>query len=323
EVDEDGSIQFDAFENDIGTGLTLTTVSNPGNGTVDFPSPSSALFTYTPNADFAGQDSFIYTVRDEQGREATATVNITVRDDDISGSAADAQQITTGQLFASELDGDFDADYFSLDLSTTNGTVFALTLGGDAAGEAELFIRPAGGQAIVESGADGQIIYAPDNDATTLDFVVATNTSVPNDPAVDDYTIIVNETLPDPDLPAAENTPLHVNLSGDGVWSTNDSAVSYLATIDEGSDTDWIGLWLDVGQTVRLQLSDTGDDPFDADLRIRNEFGDIVTQSFAAGDEDFTFSAVSGSGQYYLEVFVLGSPLATMGTYELTVTDIV
>ncbi|MEP5566377.1 MAG: retention module-containing protein, partial [Halioglobus sp.] len=58
--------------------LTVTGNTQPTNGTVTVNPDGS--FTYTPNENFDGSDSFEYTITDGEGGSDTATVNITVTD---------------------------------------------------------------------------------------------------------------------------------------------------------------------------------------------------------------------------------------------------
>jgi hypothetical protein len=62
--------------NDSGTGLTVQTWGSASHGTVSGNSDGS--FTYTPNAGYAGSDSFTYTATDPFSQTASATINITV-----------------------------------------------------------------------------------------------------------------------------------------------------------------------------------------------------------------------------------------------------
>jgi CshA-type fibril repeat protein len=55
--------------------LTLEGVTNPKNGTVTF---ANGIVTFTPSADFVGEASFDYTVKDSKGATATATFKVTV-----------------------------------------------------------------------------------------------------------------------------------------------------------------------------------------------------------------------------------------------------
>lgn len=59
-----------------GDGLTVGFVSGRNSGTLNLNSNGS--FTYTPNANFSGTDSFTYTVSDGHGSVVTATASITV-----------------------------------------------------------------------------------------------------------------------------------------------------------------------------------------------------------------------------------------------------
>ena len=59
-----------------GDALTVTANTNPLNGIVSVA--ATGAFTYTPDADFNGSDSFGYTISDGNGGTATATVGITV-----------------------------------------------------------------------------------------------------------------------------------------------------------------------------------------------------------------------------------------------------
>ena len=60
-----------------GDALTVTAVTQPTNGVL--VSNGDGGFTYTPDTDYFGPDSFTYTISDGKGGMATATVNITVR----------------------------------------------------------------------------------------------------------------------------------------------------------------------------------------------------------------------------------------------------
>jgi len=76
---EDVPVLIDVLMNDTnvdGDNLFLETVSVPLNGVVDIN--SNGTVTYTPNSDFNGNDSFVYSVSSESGDVDTATVYITV-----------------------------------------------------------------------------------------------------------------------------------------------------------------------------------------------------------------------------------------------------
>lgn len=62
--------------NDSGREITVTSYTQPSNGTVVVNPDGS--YTYTPNDGFAGTDTFTYTITDEYGETRTATVTITI-----------------------------------------------------------------------------------------------------------------------------------------------------------------------------------------------------------------------------------------------------
>ena len=76
---EDMAVSGNVLTNDTdadGTTLTATLGASPTNGTVALASNGS--FTYTPNADFNGTDSFTYTANDGAAASNVATVTIAV-----------------------------------------------------------------------------------------------------------------------------------------------------------------------------------------------------------------------------------------------------
>jgi hypothetical protein len=79
-VAEDGpatavAVRANDFTVPGGGGLTVTAVTQPAHGTVTL---TGGVVEYTPGPDDFGPDSFTYTVTDEHGVTATATVQVTV-----------------------------------------------------------------------------------------------------------------------------------------------------------------------------------------------------------------------------------------------------
>jgi len=108
-----------------GDPLSTTLVTGTSNGAVNLP--ANGDFTYTPNADFEGTDTFTYQLADGQGGTDNATVTITVTRvnqppdarNDTFGSffpgGPGAPNILTGNLFGDNGDGpdsDPDGDTF-------------------------------------------------------------------------------------------------------------------------------------------------------------------------------------------------------------------
>ena len=70
-----GSALVDVLANDTGVGLSLTSVTAPGNGTA---AVQDGKVLYTPQAGYVGADAFSYTATDINGQTATASVAATV-----------------------------------------------------------------------------------------------------------------------------------------------------------------------------------------------------------------------------------------------------
>jgi hypothetical protein len=72
--------------NDVGTGLTVISNTTPGHGTATVS--ADGAYVYTPAIGFVGTDTFQYTLKDQAGSTASATVTITVSQISTSFTAA-------------------------------------------------------------------------------------------------------------------------------------------------------------------------------------------------------------------------------------------
>ncbi|MGF1547930.1 MAG: choice-of-anchor C family protein, partial [Thiotrichales bacterium] len=78
-TDEDKPVTFNVLGNDTdvdGDSLSVESFTQPSHGTVT--KHPDGTFTYTPNADYNGADSFTYVVTDGKGGTSTATVSLSV-----------------------------------------------------------------------------------------------------------------------------------------------------------------------------------------------------------------------------------------------------
>ena len=122
---------FSRTINDLdGDSLTVNTtpVTNVSNGTLVLN--ANGTFTYTPNANFNGTDSFVYQISDGNGGLATATATINVDAvNDAPTAVNDTISINEGAAITNlnilGNDSDLDGDTISLSSvpSATNGTV--------------------------------------------------------------------------------------------------------------------------------------------------------------------------------------------------------
>ena len=162
-TDEDNPVVIDILSNDRdvdGDGLTVTTVTNGANGTA-FLSGDGTV-TYTPAADFNGNDVFSYTLIDNNGGEAIAEVkvtvnavndsprstgieNITVEEDapesiiDLFSAFEDVENVDSDLTYT--IEGNSNPGLFSnLSIDGANGT-FNLRYEPNAHGSAEIKVR--------------------------------------------------------------------------------------------------------------------------------------------------------------------------------------
>ena len=109
-TNEDTAVTFNVLTNDSdadGDTLTVSGNTQPTNGTVTAVLPSGS-FTYTPNANYNGPDSFTYTVTDGQDSStATVTITVTAVNDppvSISGTATTPEETAVTILVATDID---------------------------------------------------------------------------------------------------------------------------------------------------------------------------------------------------------------------------
>ena len=108
------------------TSFTFAIVSQGANGTA---SVVGGQLVYTPNADFNGADSFIYSATDSGGLSVNGTASVTVisvndapvANDDSYGTESNTP-LTTGNVLANDTDVDGDAlSVSAVDVGTVNG----------------------------------------------------------------------------------------------------------------------------------------------------------------------------------------------------------
>ncbi|MFK8031357.1 MAG: Ig-like domain-containing protein, partial [Gammaproteobacteria bacterium] len=138
----------DVDEGDSVIGSTLTLVSTPDDGDV---SVDSGEFTYTPDENFFGTDTFTYTIKDQSNATsnvATVTVNVSGVNDSPTAvnDAATTDEDTSVTIDVTDNDSDIDG---SLDSSTLS-----------------IVAQPSQGSVQVEGG---QLVYTPDANLNGVD----------------------------------------------------------------------------------------------------------------------------------------------------------
>ena len=120
-VDEESSVTIEVTANDTRVDAnSLSLSSNPANGVAEIDGNS---INYSPNADFAGTDSFSYGVTGEDGSGLTATVTITVNNiNDAPVAQPDSYTLVEDNLLSlalGENDTDIDSAIASFEILGT------------------------------------------------------------------------------------------------------------------------------------------------------------------------------------------------------------
>lgn len=244
-VNEDsGANVFDVLANDTGDSLSITSVTQGMNGSVTF---TAASVTYTPNANFHGNDSFTYTVTDSNAASDTATVFVVVSNvNDAPVATADAyamDQDTVLNIAAPGVlgnDSDVDGDSLTAILGTnvTNGS---LTLNPDGS----FTYTPNPGFAGIDS-----FTYTAHDGTTGSSSVTVTITVADTQPPTITASVAVSSLWP----------PNHdlVDVGLTYTATDNSSGVTTSVTVysdeDDGATPDAVGSLL-----LRAERSGTGD----------------------------------------------------------------
>ena len=230
---------IDVLANDTdpeGNTLTVTAVSTPTNGTAAVGT-GGANVTYTPNTNFAGTDSFTYTISDGHGNTATGTVAVTVNN---TAPVANAQSDSTNANTAfaitlSGTDANGDALTFAIATPPINGTLGAIGTPSCTAGSctasvtytpaanysgAESFTFTVNDGTVNSSAATVSITIINQPPTATADTVTVAKNSSSN--VID---VLANDT--DPEGNTLTVTAVSTPTSGTAVVGTGGAYVTY------------------------------------------------------------------------------------------------
>ncbi len=187
---------------DVDTGDTLTysitTAQQPTKGTVVITDSATGAYTYTPNLNANGADSFTYTVKDQNGGTATGTINVNitpVNDDPVAGN---------GTLTVTEDTPKPGTLPQATDVDTGDTLTYSITTAQ----------QPTKGTVVITDSATGAYTYTPNlnangadsftytvkdqNGGTATGTINVNITPVNDDPVAGNGTLTVTEDTPKP-----------------------------------------------------------------------------------------------------------------------------
>jgi VCBS repeat-containing protein len=299
-VDEDGNLTKNAADgvlaNDTdadGDSLTMTVVDQPDHGTLDINDDGS--FTYTPNADYHGTDTFTYKANDGTHDSAEATVTITinpVEDDPVA--AADSFQVpVNGQLIVNAANGvlanDTDADDDTITAAAvTDPAHGTLTLNADGSFEYEPEADYHGTDTFTYKANDGS------NDSSVVTVTIDVN-SLP-EAVDDDYSTTMDTQLV---VAAAEGLLVNDNdADGDSLTFTivTQPAHGTLTTETDGSFTYTPATGYHGADSFTYTLNDGYGDSVEATVTLTvNAIPAVADDSYSVNeDEELAIDAAGG-----------------------------
>ncbi|NET71731.1 MAG: tandem-95 repeat protein, partial [Sphaerospermopsis sp. SIO1G2] len=263
-TDEDTTVEIDVLGNDVDTNFDISSVqigSNPNNGTVSVN--STGTISYTPNSNYAGADSFTYTVQDEDGLVSNvANVDITVNPiNDLPVANNDSAVTQQGEnITITVLNNDSDVEN-GIDVTTV-----------------QIVNNPENGTVSVDE-TTGEITYAPNSDFFGNDSftytVTDTDSGTSNVATVD---ILVNPnqdnntppTANDDNVSTEQNSALVINVLGNDEDAENNIDVTTVE-VDSNPENGTVSVDETTGEITYLPNNDfIGNDSFTYRVRDRN-----------------------------------------------------
>ena len=234
-TDEDTAVSGNVLSNDTdadaGDTLTATVTAGVSDGSLEF-NETTGDFTYTPDADFNGTDSFTYEASDGNGGTSAATVTITV-DPVNDGPVADNDSATTNEDVAVSVDvltNDTDIDTPELTIASIDEVV--------------------GGMAIID---EGQILFTPTPDF----FGQASVTYTVSDGDLTDQAEVLITVNPINDAPSV--APVDATFGEDDAVMNVDLLEGSADIEGDDLDTNSVTVTSDQGRTIDFSIdNETG-----------------------------------------------------------------
>lgn len=299
-VEEDASVLISPLGNDTdvdGDALTIDSFTQPANGTLT--DNGDGTFTYEPNPDYNGPDSFTYTVTDGNGGTDTATVNIDVTPvNDAPDAVNDVDTTDEDTPIALDVlanDTDIDGDTLTVTGATVPAEQGTVEIVGNQVvfTPAENFNGLATISYSIEDGNGGtdtaihEVNVLPVNDApVAVDDIASTqeDTAVVIDLIANDFDVDGDDlTIGTVSVPPEQGTVVD---NGDGTVTftpapnyTGPASIEY--TVVDGNGGEDMG-----GATVNVFVEGVNDGPDAVDDAVTTEEDTPITIDALANDTD-------------------------------------
>ncbi|MCG9544749.1 Ig-like domain-containing protein [Vibrio sp. Isolate33] len=249
-----------------GDSLSFTKATDPSNGSVVVD--ESGNWTYTPNENYNGDDSFTVVVSDGQGGTDTITVNIGVAPvndapvgNDVSVTTDEDTPIS-GTLNATDTDGD--SLIFTKGIDPSNGSVVVDENGNWTYTPDENYNGSDSFTVVISDGEGGTDIIAVDVGVTPVPYVRITETVSVSEGSNAEFTVSLDK---------AADTAVTVNLTSSTAGANtaeSDDIGNMVVTLADGvtvvTPNDDGSYTIPAGQTeLKVSVATTGDDVYEGD----------------------------------------------------------
>jgi hypothetical protein len=275
------------------TTLSWSLISGPTNGSI-LLDPATGRFTFTPNPEYHGSDSFVVTVTDSRGNTGTINVTLTiapVNDAPISTNltlTTDENISLAGQIIATDVDGDTLG--YSVSTNPANGTVTLNTATG-------AFVYTPNAN---YNGSDSFVVTVSDGKGGTTTSAVTIGITPINDaPVTANLSLITNEDI------AVNGQIIATDVDGDtlgysistdpanGTVTLNAATGAFVYTPNanyNGSDSFVVTVSDGKGgfatSMVTIGITPVNDVPVTADLSLTTNEDIAVSSQIIASDVD-------------------------------------
>lgn len=199
-IDEDTAVTISVLSNDYDVesdAFSVSTYSDPPHGSVVF-NPGDQTFTYTPDADYYGPDSFTYTVAEDGDatKTDTATVSISIRAED------DYPIVSTSEPWVIDEDSteDFSVTISDAETSSANLLITFTSLDTTLIKSHNVILQGSGTLRTVRLTPEAQMngslqlqVDVNDGALTTTEYIEIVIVPVNDPPVAQDYTAVVDE----------------------------------------------------------------------------------------------------------------------------------
>jgi len=291
------SLSDNVLTNDSGTNISVTSNTNPTHGSVTFQ--TNGNFTYTPDPGYTGNDSFDYTITDEDGNTDTATVTIDVINPDAVNAVNDSYSVFTDTAVSGNLLNNDVGEGLTVTSNTApaNGTVTVTQFG-------DFTYRSNPGFTGIDTFEYTITDIIGDTDTATVTITVSNDTNY-TDGSEQEFVLI--------NPPFTRNLVGNYAIAGNTVLCLTDHYYTYGGTCQDNEDIKLVTSNIRISKYLNMDGDSSTwnatssyidfPDTFDRDNGQRVKWAGLFWQGRISTDDDYPlhFGVTDGSSYTFTE----------------------